>query len=122
MAKEKRTVKQVRDALAAAGGILGAAAQNLGIHRNTIQRYINRHPELQKVRDEATEAITDLAESKLISAIKKEYPWAICFYLKTKGKDRGYTTGTDITSKGEKLSSGVKIIMPDNGREGESGS
>lgn len=122
MSREKRSIKQVRDALRKSGGILSVAAQNLNICRKTMQRYIARHPELEAVRDECVESITDLAESKLISAIQKEHPWALRFWLMTRAKHRGYVTGTDITSKGERIKGGVQIIMPDNGREADSGS
>ncbi len=36
------------------------------------------------------ETITDLAEAQLISSVKKGEPWAIRYWLSTKGKDRGY--------------------------------
>jgi len=32
----------------------------------------------------------DMAELKLLDAVVMGQPWAILFYLKTQGKDRGY--------------------------------
>ena len=51
------------------------------------------------------EALLDLAESKLMENINKGATPELIFYLKTKGKKRGYIerTETDISSGGEKI-------------------
>jgi len=43
------------------------------------------------------EVVTDIAEAQLISSVKKGEPWAIKYWLSTKGKDRGYTTKQEAT-------------------------
>jgi len=47
------------------------------------------------------ETITDLAEAQLISSVKKGEPWAIKYWLSTKGKDRGYTTKQEFKNTGQ---------------------
>ncbi len=50
------------------------------------------------------EALLDLAESKLMENIKKGATPELIFYLKTKGKKRGYVERQEITgTEGKKL-------------------
>ena len=60
---------------------------------------------------EARESSVDLAESKLIEAIKNGNLTAIIFFLKTQGKSRGYVerSGHDLTSDGEPFKFTIKI-------------
>ncbi len=71
-------------------GIKTAAAELLGCDRSTITRYINRHPKLQAIDAEIADSTVDLTEDKLLQAIEQGNLTAIIFYLKTKGKHRGY--------------------------------
>jgi len=90
MNKKKLTNKQVEEALRKAGGIMAGAAQLLGVYRSTITRRVQKSKKLQKLVEELIETTLDLCETKLIQAIKEGEPWAIAFYLKCKGKKRGY--------------------------------
>ena len=99
MAKKRYTVAQVEEALRKNAGIITAAAKALGCERNTVYAYVQRHPRLQKAREEATEATLDLAESKLVQAIGSGKLPAIFFYLKCKGKERGWIERKEVTGK-----------------------
>jgi predicted RNA binding protein with dsRBD fold (UPF0201 family) len=88
-------VDEIARALRAAEGIISNAAQRLGVTRQAVHARISRHPTLQAVRDEARESVTDLAESMLIENIRRGEAWAVCFYLKTQGRDRGYVERTE---------------------------
>jgi hypothetical protein len=57
-------------------------------------------PEYKKAVDDLQNVALDYAESKLHSQIKKENATAIIFYLKTKGKKRGYIERQEITHDG----------------------
>lgn len=60
------------------------------------------------------EALLDLAESKLMENINKGATPELIFYLKTKGKKRGYVERQEITgSEGKKLFD-IRIIDGDN--------
>ncbi len=72
------------------GGLRSHAAQRLGCVPTTIANYVERHPKLKEVEREALESTLDLAESKLIENIDKGKEASIFFYLKCKGKSRGY--------------------------------
>ena len=55
-----------------------------------------------------------MAESQLVKGIQTGQSWAVCFYLKTKGRDRGYSERREITdADGNNLT--VRIIggLPD---------
>ena len=88
--KPRFTVRRVADALRQTAGIKTAAAELLGCDRSTITRYINRHPKLQAIDAEIADSTVDLTEDKLLQAIEQGNLTAIIFYLKTKGKHRGY--------------------------------
>ena len=57
------------------------------------------------------ESSVDLAESKLIEAIKDGNLTAIIFFLKTQGKSRGYSERSehDLTSDGEPFKFTINI-------------
>ena len=107
--KEYYSVRQVADALRATGGIMTQAARllkeatGLGhLHKSDmIRRYIEKHPELQEVMADIESRTLDLAETKLIAAMKhdgrKDHLRAVCFYLKHKGKGRGYVGRQEVT-------------------------
>jgi Bacterial regulatory protein, Fis family len=85
-----RAVEEYVEALRDARGLISVAARRLGVTRQAVRQRIAKHPSLREVRDEAREAMTDIAESALYEQILRGEAWAVCFYLKTQGKDRGY--------------------------------
>jgi hypothetical protein len=83
-------VDEVCTALRQSRGIMAAAALQLGCDRTTIWRFAEKH---QKVRDalyEARQSMVDIAEGVLFQRVTAGDAWAVCFYLKTQAKDRGY--------------------------------
>lgn len=95
--KPKFRIKDVEEALRLCAGIRGAAALKLGTSTTTISNYILRSPHLQKVIEEIEEQHLDMAESKLLQGIKAGDKTYVIFYLKTKGKARGYTERAEVT-------------------------
>ena len=98
----------VTERIRQARGNIAAVAQQLHIGRQTLYRYIEAHPSLQPVILEARETMKDMAESVLYSKVLAGEPWAVCFFLKTQAKDRGYVemTGKD----GESLSITTRVV------------
>jgi len=91
MAKtEKYKPEQVAKAITKANGMLSIAARFLGCDRKTVDNYVKKYEQIKQAQEEAREFLKDTAESKLVVAIKNREAWAICFYLKTQAKDRGY--------------------------------
>jgi hypothetical protein len=84
------TRKEINDALVEAEGNLTATSKLLGCSRRTVYDRIRADPELKTTLDQIRESVLDLAENKLIAAVRKGESWAICFLLKCLAKDRGY--------------------------------
>ena len=71
-------------------GLVAVAARKLGISRQQIYRRLDSSDEVREAVKEARDFTTDTAEAALFKAIAEGQPWAVCFYLKTQGRDRGY--------------------------------
>lgn len=76
--------------LAKGYGIIATACEKVGISRTTFYRWCDADPEFKEKADEITETQVDFVESKLLQQINEGDTTAIIFYLKTKGKKRGY--------------------------------
>ena len=93
----KYTAAQMIDALAESMGMISPAARKLGCSRDTVRRYLAEYPEIAEAIEDANEEVNDIAELKLLDAIKRGEAWAICFRLKTKAKNRGYVEKGELT-------------------------
>ena len=94
---KKYSKQQMIDALAESMGMISPAARKLGCSRTTIRRYLAEYPEIAEAIEDANEEVNDIAELKLLDAIKRGEAWAICFRLKTKAKNRGYVEKAELT-------------------------
>lgn len=111
--KEEYTAEQVIDAIEQAGGLQTQAAEILGCHRKTIARYIDRYVTVKEAYDAANETQLDLAEKSLFNQIKQGNVTAIIFYLKTKGKNRGYVERRENTGPdGGNIR--IEVVYPDD--------
>jgi len=75
---------KVAAALKAASGRPTLAAAKLGVSHATICGWMERHPELRKVREEAQQQLVDVAETRLQMALNAGEQWAIERVLKGK--------------------------------------
>jgi predicted transcriptional regulator len=105
----KYTAEQMIDALAKSMGMISPAARKLGCSRDTIRRYLAENAEIKQVIEDADEEVNDIAELKLLDAIKRGEAWAICFRLKTKAKHRGYSERAELAgSSGKPIA--IKLV------------
>ena len=93
-------VGEAASALFKSAGNIADAARLLGCTRQTLWSRIQENKTLKAVCEEAVEITLDLAESKLVDQIKKGNLGAICFYLKTRGRKRGYVEKQEIETSG----------------------
>lgn len=97
MSRTRYTNAAIIAALHENHGLVSLAARNLGCDRGTIYKRAKKHPTVQQAIDDARDLMTDEAESALYKAIKRGEAWAVCFYLKTQGKARGYVERQEVT-------------------------
>jgi len=71
-------------------GFIGAAAKQLGCDRCTVHRYIKRYAVCRKAVEQANEDRLDIFESQLMKNAMSGKEASTIFFLKTKGKARGY--------------------------------
>ena len=93
MSKENKTrhnKKKILEALEKSLGIVTTACKIAGVHRSTYYEYYNTDEEFKKECDAMSNIVLDFAESQLHKQIKDGNPSSTIFYLKTKGKNRGY--------------------------------
>jgi hypothetical protein len=102
MDKNRQHKKAMLEALEKSLGVVTSACKNVGIARSTHYLWLDTDPEYRKAVDDISNVALDYAESKLHSQITKENPTAIIFYLKTKGRKRGYVERQEIAHEGIK--------------------
>lgn len=83
--------RDILNAMVSVGGSGRAASNYLGIPHRSLLNRIKKNMWLQEQLEVITEDRLDFAESKLLQLIGEGNPHAIMFFLKTIGKDRGYT-------------------------------
>ena len=79
------------EALNASYGIIAEACEAMHMSRSTFYRWYKTDEEFKEQADIITETQIDYVESKLLKNISAGDTTAIIFYLKTKGKARGYS-------------------------------
>ncbi len=84
--RQKDFLKHFREGL----GIVTYACDKTGISRETFRQWKLKDPKFKAACDEVSDVVLDVVESKLLRKINDEDLTAIIFYLKTKGKHRGY--------------------------------
>ena len=87
-------------ALEANLGIVTKSCEAVGISRQTHYNWMKDDNDYKKAVDELENVALDYAEGKLHNQIEKENATAIIFYLKTKGKKRGYIERQEISHEG----------------------
>lgn len=88
--------KTMLDALERSLGIVSTACEKAGISRQTHYNWLKDDPEYKEAVRAIEERTIDFAESHLHALIKDKNPAATIFFLKTKGKNRGYIERQEI--------------------------
>ena len=91
--RKKAMVKALEKSL----GIVTIAAKTIDLERCTHYQWIKEDPEYAEAVAGISEMAIDFAESKLHKQITDGVPSSTMFYLKCKGKHRGYVERQEIT-------------------------
>lgn len=112
----KLSLARAAKALKEHHGIILKAAEACGVHRHTMRKFIDEHPELEEIRQQAEEELLDIGESNIVTDLKAGDGKTTRWYMERKGKDRGYTTRQETTGKdGAPLEMGVierRVVDP----------
>ena len=122
--KKKAMLKALESSL----GVVTTACEAVGIKRNSHYRWMNEDEDYKKQVDALTDLAIDFAESQLFELIKGAHrevstpdgeviriqdapnTSATIFYLKTRGKKRGYVERTELAGVSD---APVQIIIND---------
>jgi len=90
--------KQLLLALEESLGVVTAACRAVKLDRTTFYSYVNSDPEFAKAVKSLDDVALDFAEDCLHKQIQAGVPASTIFYLKTKGKNRGYIERIETSS------------------------
>jgi len=89
--------RAVLDALRLSLGVVSSACQIAKIDRSTFYKYYKEDEDFKAACLEIEDYALDFAETKLFKKIDDGDTACIIFYLKTKGKKRGYIEKQELT-------------------------
>lgn len=92
--KKRNLLKALKESL----GIVTTACDSLSISRTTYYNWLNNDHEFKEQVDDIQNIALDFVESALYKQIKQGNHISTIFYLKTKGKKRGYSEYVQIDS------------------------
>jgi hypothetical protein len=95
----KKKWDQVPQLIGSKRGNVSAIARALRMPRSSVHVKIQEDDALRQLLADEREKMLDDAEDKLGGAVRKGEAWAVCFTLKTQGKERGYTERQELTGK-----------------------
>lgn len=95
-------------------GVVTDACNEVGISRSTFYNYCREDEDFKKEVEELQDLALDFVESQLFKNIKNGSDACTIFYMKTKGKKRGYIERTELTGEnGQPLyPSAVTVNLP----------
>tara|TARA_R110000744_G_scaffold156183_1_gene271757 strand:- start:1735 stop:2091 length:357 start_codon:yes stop_codon:yes gene_type:complete len=97
MNKTEQHKKAILEALEKSLGIVTTACKNVGIGRTQFYNWLKEDKEFADKVSDIENVALDFAESQLHKQISNDSTSATIFYLKTKGKKRGYVERQEIT-------------------------
>ena len=101
--------EQLLEALTKSLGIVSTACLSVGVSRTTYYKYYNDDKQFKNQVDDISDIAIDFAESQLFELIKGGNITAVIFYLKTKGKKRGYVEKQEVNHNSNNIT-GIRLI------------
>lgn len=99
-AKIQQTKKALIEAMQKNLGVVSAACRAVGIDRSTFYLYVKTDPVFAESVKDVEDIALDFVESKAYEQIKEGNTSMIIFYLKTKGRRRGYIERQEVEHSG----------------------
>lgn len=89
--------RKILKTLAKCNGIITHAMKLGRFNHQTHQKYMRENQKYNQAYNEIIECTIDMAEQSLLNQVVGENTAATIFYLKTKGKHRGYVERHEVT-------------------------
>ena len=105
--KKKNTKKIFLELFENSMGNISFACKGSNISRQTYYNWVDNDQDFADQVSNVNESLLDFAESKLAERIKSGHTAELIFFLKTKGKKRGYSETIQIRE--EKLPQGFNV-------------
>ncbi len=113
MVDKSRHIKKeaILDALEQCLGVVTTACKQVDVPRSTFYKWLKTDIDFANKVKEIENVSLDFAESKLFEQIQENNTSATIFYLKTKGRKRGYWEKQqhDITTDDEPIHINIKL-------------
>jgi len=100
MNKTEQHKKALLEALEKSLGVVTSACKTVGVGRTTFYQWLKDDEEFAEAVRDIENIALDFAESQLHQQISGGNSTATIFYLKTKGKKRGYVERQEIAHEG----------------------
>ncbi len=117
MVDKSRHIKKeaMLDALEQCLGVVTTACKQVDVPRSTYYKWLKTDDEFADKVKEIENVSLDFAESKLFEQIQDNNTTATIFYLKTKGRKRGYweKQQMDMTTDDEPVQINIKLTDED---------
>jgi len=110
MDKTEQHKKAMLEALEQSLGVVTTACKKVGIGRTTHYMWLKEDKKYKREVESIEDIALDFAESQLHKQIKDGNTAGTIFYLKTKGKKRGYVERTEVQQETTYKSLDINII------------
>lgn len=122
-----KTKKRVEDkkalflkAFTQSRGIIAPACRAVSMTRQLYYKWLEDDPAFAETVEAIRQEQIDTVESALLNKIEDGDTTAVIFYLKTKGKERGYSERTELTGRdGKDLIPDIRIEIVDADYSGD---
>ncbi len=123
-AKTKQKVEDKKalflKAFAQSRGIIAPACRAIAMTRQSYYNWMENDPAFAEEVEAIRQEQIDTVESALLNKIEDGDTTAVIFYLKTKGKERGYSERTELTGRdGKDLIPDIRIEIVDADYSGD---
>ncbi len=93
-------------------GVVTSACRKANISRTTFYKWLGEDPDFARQVKDIEDVALDFVESQLFKQIKDNNVASTIFYLKTKGKNRGYMERQEISGPNGEPVQPFQIIIP----------
>lgn len=115
---KERLIKALEKSL----GIVTPACKEVGVSRETFYRYYREDPIFKQKVDDINEITLDFAENQLLLKIKEGSERSILFYMKYKGRKRGYAEKIEVEGNLDLKTITFEIVNKKNDSDDEDSS